>query len=132
MRRRLFTLASALSLLLCLATAIFWFKTRGGIERFMVFHEKSGRDVWVGGGRVAIMWYFGDEHHSMVPMSERSHYFTSNLWTIVDARDPKADYDWHWAGFLFRHQHVSLSHWGVGVPVWFPCAVFAALRCNGL
>jgi hypothetical protein len=60
MIRRLLTLTSAMSLLLCAATVLLWFDTRSGIERFTKFEPMFGWDVFVGGGRAAVTWYVGD------------------------------------------------------------------------
>ena len=111
MLRRLFTLLSALSLLLCAATAVLWVRSYGGAQRWTVHGEY-------------------DEYRLI---SERGHI----TWLTTDAGFNPESVDrteWRWSGlgFDFGHRHEvrrleTLSVYWSGYARWYTVPHYAAV-----
>jgi hypothetical protein len=117
MRRRLFTLLSALSLLLCVGVCALW--VRSWIVADVLKLANKHCDTYV----IILASRGGFEIYAV--SAERFRPGCSLAHKVPDANDHDWDYapdtigrDWHFAGFIYRSGSVWIPEWQLVVPLW--------------
>jgi hypothetical protein len=145
MRRRLLTCLSALSLILCVGTAVLWVRSGTRSDRVGVRRAEGGLCIAMScSGRLSIAvfhrqpWIFTDGFES-----ERlgSNWPAAWAWGFPNSGDPKRSGElkgFAWAAGQFEQPGVGMtllpgqsipigSYRAVAVPHWFLCILFAAV-----
>jgi len=132
MRRRLFAILSAFSLMLCVATALLWVRSRFHSETFgwAGWKDRSAR-VWQGwgvnldSGRILAYRFSGtyrfDDPRAIGPSDQRMqpHFIHSQHSPGVSRRS------FRWETYRFQNASPSLEIRFIGVPLWLAAVVFA-------
>ena len=120
-------LLMALSLPLCVATAVLWVRSYGGTDRFERYHRTSGWGLYLSRGHFTAGWYTTDGKSGIVPMPLKYQRVKART---EPHRTPlaNADRDWALAGFRFASRDTP-DGWAdrmLVVPLWSCCVLLAA------
>jgi hypothetical protein len=135
MRRRLFNIAAALSLLLCVAACVMWVRSYRVMDRVQWRNAGGWRAVYTASGHVAVDLYLSDRagradrfHGPRYDRGDRRGLFN---WLLVmggSRGDELASHEW--AGFAWherRNAGRGTLHAIAYAPFWFAALVTAAL-----
>jgi hypothetical protein len=127
-RRRIFSLASLLSLLLCVATVVLWIRTRGGSEGLQQSSEQLGWDVIFERGNLSVEWdRAGDE--SVFEVMPLTHRQEDSFFEAYQTPLHGLGFDYKFAGFRVARARNPEVLWRVCVPGWFLWIFFLLLPC---
>lgn len=128
MRRRLFNLAAAVSLLLCLAIIGQWIRSYWFTDAWMWDTLTSRRSIATIGG--AICYIRSEETKGQMRFMDKPGFYSTP--TIVPVGGTPIPPDWTFAGF--KATHVVVGSWRgftFAVPFW-PVVVLTAVAALGL
>jgi hypothetical protein len=134
MRRRLFTLLSALSLLLCVGTAITWARGHWWQESAWVAAGSWEAVVGWGGGEmggIALRDSPGSSRHSASHFGWDHHPGGNPMTEGIDSTRPGEWTKWGF-GFIWDSQTIAFSIFGIVVPCWLAMLFSAVLPVLGV
>jgi hypothetical protein len=130
MKRRLFNLAAAVSLVLILASAALWVRSYWVAYLLGVGRRDSLDLVWLDRGVIIAMRSFVPPYREELG-THLSYWNVQSSWT-PPGPEPGTVCDWHVLGFQWVISHggtrgglITPPRWTVGVPLWFTTLVFA-------
>lgn len=128
MRRRLFNVCSAVSLLLLVAVCGLWVRTRGhSVDRLERYEPLWGWGLYLQHGRLSCSWYVSDGGGEMDPMPLRHGRFRTP--GNFHPSHPGTETDISFGGVRYAHA-VPWPGWhnrALTVPLWLPAAAFAVM-----
>jgi hypothetical protein len=126
MLRRLFTLLSALSLVLCVATVVMWVRSYRVGDTYVWLPPSRVDALQSGHGR---LWYFRAESIDQVNYPLPLETFPKGYWAIRPPPPPqlRSKPNWQFVGFSYTEERpFTLRLRTVAVPLWSLVAVLSA------